>query len=129
MNGAENLIPKSKHDLRAVKNLQDVDPASVMTILDQLLDWTADGNWPVAKPMADFLVLLGEPIVPSLKKILNGDDATQKYFCLDLIVRQLPADLLQDLSPDLERLVENPNPEEVAEGIPELIGEMTSGRM
>jgi hypothetical protein len=51
--------------------VQDAGYAPAVPILDQLLGWVADGNWPVAEPMADFLATVGEPIVPALKKVLE----------------------------------------------------------
>ncbi|KQT03231.1 MULTISPECIES: DUF5071 domain-containing protein [unclassified Rhizobium] len=124
----KNLIPKSKHDLAAVKNLQKADPASITPILDQLFEWTEDGNWPVARPMADFLAAHGKLIVPLVRRVLNGNDLSYKYFCLDLVVRQLPAEAFSCLIQDLERLADNPTSEEIEEGLPELISEMTFAR-
>ncbi|MGO8470123.1 DUF5071 domain-containing protein, partial [Rhizobium leguminosarum] len=47
-------------------------------ILDDLLAWTADGNWPVAQPLARFIVTLGTPIVDPLLRVLRGNDSSQK---------------------------------------------------
>lgn len=114
---ANTLIPSSKFDIAAVSALEEAGYPAVASIIDDLLDWTADGNWPVAKPIADFLVTVGEPIAPSLKRVLGGKDAVHKYFCLELIVARLPQDVVRLLTPDLHRLADNPTADEVLEDV------------
>ncbi len=124
----DNLIPKNKHDLQAVQNLQGAEYASIIPILDQLLDWTADGNWPVAKPLASFLATLGDPIAPAMRKLLNGDDTIHKYWCLLMIVPQLRPEILSYLVPDLERLADNASIEEAAEDVSQLASKIIRQR-
>lgn len=123
MSAAKNLVPENKYDLRAVKNLQKADYASIVPLLDQLLFWIADGNWPVARPMADFLAALGEPIVPAVRRVFNGNDTIHKYYCLLMIVPQLRPEALNCLIQDLERLAFNPCADEIAEEVTQLAQE------
>ncbi|MBP1859585.1 DUF5071 domain-containing protein [Rhizobium herbae] len=119
-----DLIPKSKHDLEAVDALREASLSSIIPILDDLLDWTADGNWPIAKPLADFLVSIGAPLKPAVQRVLQGDDGPFKYFCLHLIVAQWPRDLKEDFQKELLRLVEYPSDHDIAEELPEVAEEI-----
>lgn len=113
----KSLVPRDKHDLAAVSAVEKAAYPAVAPILDDLLAWTADGNWPVAGPLARFLSSLGDPIVEPVMHVLAGNDSTWKYFCLDLIVRHLPADSIGRLHEALYQLSINPNDDDRAEGV------------
>ena len=103
-----SLLPRDKFDVDAVRAIADAGYPSIAPILDELLDWTADGNWPVARPLADYLVTLGDPLVASVSRVLRGRDGNHKENCIRLIVRGLPAETLASLEDDLRRLAEQP---------------------
>ncbi|MDO3436586.1 DUF5071 domain-containing protein [Rhizobium sp. CBN3] len=105
----KSLLPCHKHDLAAVSAIEKAGFPAVAPILDDLLAWIADGNWPVARPLARFLASLGNPIVEPVMHVLAGKDSGWKYFCLDLIVRHLPADSIGRLHEVLYQLAINPN--------------------
>ncbi|WP_137933121.1 DUF5071 domain-containing protein [Mesorhizobium comanense] len=115
----KDLIPRDKHDLDAVTAIQEAGYPAIAPILDELMEWTADGNWPVARPLARFLSTLGKPIIHPVLRVLRGDDPTFKYFCLVTIVSALPVEVLKALETDLERLAVNPNRLDKAEGVQE----------
>ena len=102
------LVPRDKFDTAAVDRLREADYASVEPILSELLDWTADRNWPVAAPLADFLITVGAPLVGPITHVLQGDDSTQKEHCLRLVVSRLPLAVLAELEGELRRLAERP---------------------
>jgi hypothetical protein len=103
-----HLIPSSKHDLAAVERLNAADRSEVVSIVGELLDWTADGNWPVAAPLATFLVSLEELLVPAVQRVLTGNDPSQIYFCLDLIVNKLPDEVVVKLERELQAIASRP---------------------
>ncbi|AGS22465.1 hypothetical protein NXC12_CH02740 [Rhizobium etli] len=113
----KNLVPRDKHDLAAVSAAEKAGYPAVASILDGLLEWTADGNWPVATPLGRFLASLGIPIVEPVAHVLAGNDSTRKYFCVDLIVRHLPADSLRGLHEVLGQLSTNPGEDDRAESV------------
>ncbi|MBB6409431.1 DUF5071 domain-containing protein [Mesorhizobium sangaii] len=115
----KGLIPRDKHDLDAVTTIQEAGYPAIAPILDELMEWTADGNWPVAHPLARFLSTLGRPIIEPVLRVLRGDDPTFKYFCLVTIVSALPVDVLKALESDLRRLAVNPSRWDKAEGVHE----------
>nr|WP_287382084.1 DUF5071 domain-containing protein [Mesorhizobium sp.] len=60
---AQRLLPRSKRDVDSIPFIIKAGYPAIAPILDELLDWTADSNWPVARPLADFLVTLGTPLI------------------------------------------------------------------
>ena len=102
------LIPRDKFDVAAVRAIADAGYPTIAPILDELVDWTADGNWPVARPLADYLTTLGNPLVAPVSRILRGTDGSHKQNIIRLIVRDLPLDTLGKLEDDLRRLAEQP---------------------
>ncbi|MER9404813.1 DUF5071 domain-containing protein [Mesorhizobium caraganae] len=106
---AQGLLPRNKHDLDSIPRIVKAGYPAIAPILDELLDWTADGNWPVARPLADFLVTLGPPLIDPISRILRGTDETHKWHCMNLILHKLPIEVLGGLEEDLRRLADHPN--------------------
>lgn len=115
MKGGHRLLPSDKFDVDAVRAIKDAGYPAIAPILDELFDWTADSNWPVARPLADFLITLGEPVVDPLKRILRGTDGSHKEHSIRLVVKGLPVEVLAKLEQELRRLVEHPSPDDVRE--------------
>ncbi|WP_082928023.1 DUF5071 domain-containing protein [Rhizobium bangladeshense] len=88
--------------------------------LDDLVSWVADGNWPVARPVADLLVSTGAGALPALRQVLQGSDAIHQYFMLLLVANRLPSDIAAVLRGDLERLATKPSTDQFREGVSEL---------
>ena len=113
----QSLQPRDKHDLDAIPLIVKAGYPAIAPILDELLDWTADSNWPVAAPLADFLVTLGTPLIDPVSRVLLGTDGVQKWHCINLIVQRLPIDILRGLKKDLRRLADHPSEDDRREGV------------
>ena len=109
------LIPKDKFDVDAVRAISEAGYPAIAPLMDELLDWTADSNWPVAQSLADFLITLGEPLVAPLSKILRGTDGSHKEHCLRLVVSRLPVEILAKVEHDLRRLADHPSADDQRE--------------
>lgn len=109
MPDARRLLPRDKFDVDAVRAIAAAGYPAIAPILDELVDWTADGNWPVARPLADYLVTLGEPLAAPVSRVLRGTDGSHKENCIRLIVSGLPAEILAELEDDLRQLAERPS--------------------
>jgi Domain of unknown function (DUF5071) len=109
-------FPEDKFDLDAVTKLEAIGYLATAPLLDRLVDWVADGNWPVARPVADLLVSTGAGVIPALLQLLRGRDAIHQYFALLLVVDRLPLDVAALLRSDLKQLVMSPSPEQIQEG-------------
>jgi hypothetical protein len=93
---------------------------AIAPFLDDLVFWVADGNWPVAGPVADLLVSAGTDAIPALRQVLQGSDAIHQYFMLLLVANRLPPDIAAALRGDLERLATKPTTDQIREGVSEL---------
>lgn len=109
MPDARRLLPRDKFDVDAVRAIAAAGYPAIAPILDELVDWTADGNWPVARPLADYLVTLGQPLAAPVSRVLRGTDGSHKENCIRLVVRRLPAETLAELEDDLRQLAERPS--------------------
>jgi hypothetical protein len=89
-------------------------------VLGDLVDWCVDSNWPVARILGPFLARIGLPVVPHVRAILDGDDATAKYHVICGIVDAMRPAARAELRAPLTRLAHSPTAREIAEGIPEL---------
>ena len=106
---ARHLLPRDKFDVEAVEAIAEAGYPAIAPVLEELVDWTADGNWPIARPLADYLVTLGEPLVAPVSRVLRGADGSHKENCIRLVVRDLPPDILRKLEADLRRLADQPS--------------------
>ncbi|PBC18790.1 DUF5071 domain-containing protein [Mesorhizobium sp. WSM4311] len=113
----QSLLPRDKYDLDSIPLIVKAGYPAVAPILDELLDWTADSNWPAASPLADFLVTLGPPLIDPISQVLQGTDGAQKWHCINLIVQRLPTDTLRGLEKDLRRLADYPSDDDRREEI------------
>lgn len=109
MPDARRLLPRDKFDVDAVRAIAAAGYPAIAPILDELVDWTADGNWPVARPLANYLVTLGQPLAAPVSRVLRGTDGSHKENCIRLIVSGLPAETLAELEDDLRQLAERPS--------------------
>lgn len=110
-----SLLPRDKFDVGAVNAIAKAGYPAIAPILDELIKWTADRNWPIARPLADYLVTLGEPLAAPVARVLRGSDGSHKENCILLIVRRLPAETLARLEDDLRRLADQPSEDDHCE--------------
>lgn len=71
-----HLLPKNKIDFESVEALLNhPNPANLVALLPDLLEWLQDVNWPIFEPVVT--VLLRAPqkdLVVQLRRVLRGDD-------------------------------------------------------
>lgn len=72
------LVPRDKNDLDAVRRLSEAGYPEVGPILGDLVKWIRIPDWPVCKPIGEFLVQIGAPAVPHLLAFLRRHD-TREY--------------------------------------------------
>jgi hypothetical protein len=107
-----------------VSKRQAIDYPDSAPLLDDIVAWPADGNWPVAKSLADLLVSIGPPTTPALQRLLQGADAAHQYFGLSLVVSRLPPDVAVHLRKDLKQIVKAPTTGQVLEGVSKLAADI-----
>lgn len=107
-----DLVPTSKHDLARAQAAVEAGYPAVAPILDELIEWLQDHNWPVARVLAPFLASIGEPLVPHIWRVLGTDDDVWKYWVIGILIRALPEDAAGEFRSELNRLCYHPQPHE-----------------
>ena len=90
MSGLSQLVPKDKLDLDTARAAVEAGYPLIAPILPDLLQWLQDCNWPVAHVLAPFLASIGEPLVPHVANVMEGDDYVWKYWMIGAIMRHSP---------------------------------------
>ena len=107
------LVPKDKFDCSCIERLKSVDIKEVEPILDALLEWIQDINWPVAKELIKVLPRFHKALIPHIKTIFNSNDDQWECWTLCLL-RDFPADTVKYLSSEIKRIAEYPTKEELS---------------
>nr|WP_294782331.1 DUF5071 domain-containing protein [uncultured Flavobacterium sp.] len=113
----ENLIPKDKFDFETVELLKKYSFEEIKPIIPDLLEWMQDMNWPISKPIADFLLPFKEQIAPELVTILKTNDGIWKYWILISFGKTIQNDLVLN---EIKRIAKNPTKEEIENDLPEI---------
>lgn len=87
---------------------------AVEYLLPDLFEWLHDMNWPGACKIADFLVSIGEPIVPYLKRILSARDYEDHANVIYYVVQELPPEIIRQLEDELIQLAWASSPGELS---------------
>jgi Domain of unknown function (DUF5071) len=98
------LLPHDKNDVDAVRRVVDVGYPTVEPILPDLLKWIREPEWPVCKPIAVFLVQIGEPLVPWLQRTLVRRDGRS---LIEPLIREVlphwPREYISPLTPFVDQ--------------------------
>ena len=78
------LLPRSTRDREAARAVIALGYPAVAPVLPDLLEWLQDYNWPVARPIGEFLASIPEPMVPHIRAVLDGNDLIWKYWCIEV---------------------------------------------
>ena len=115
----KTLIPKHKNDWSFDKscdinwyNYKELKP-----IIPELLIWLQDINWPVAKPISEYLKPMLPDILEELKPILNGNDSIWKYNILNIFFIETKSTYWKMISENIENLAFNPSDNDAKEEV------------
>ncbi|MBC3908932.1 DUF5071 domain-containing protein [Undibacterium umbellatum] len=99
-----DLYPRSSHDHERVLAVIAAGPKAAEPMLAVLFMWLQDINYPIAMPIADFLITVGDPLIPHIKKILRSNDDMWIYWVLQYVVERLSPEHIRALEPELYQL-------------------------
>lgn len=117
----KHLIPKDKFDFETVEKLKNYSFDEIEPIIPNLLEWLQDMNWPVSKPIADFLVPFSEEISSEILKILQSNDEMWKYWILLTFGKKIKnRSVLQEIT----RIAKNPTKDEIDNDVFEIAKEI-----
>lgn len=117
----KHLLPKDKFDIESVENLQNFSFEEIQPIVPDLLKWLQDCNWPVSKPIFNFLLPFTENISSNLLEILQGTDDIWKYWILSGFGDSITNNLVIE---EIKRIAFKPTKNEINEGIGEIALEL-----
>jgi Domain of unknown function (DUF5071) len=114
-----DLVPAHKHDLERAQAAVAAGYPAVASVLDDLLTWIQDINWPVARVLVPLLAGVGLPLAPYVQRILSSGDHVWKYNVIKFIIAESKV-LRQEFDAELRRLVASPTEIERKEELPEV---------
>jgi hypothetical protein len=121
------LLPKDKHDFDSVNKLKECDKDTLRKVIPDLLIWLQDTNWPISFAVRDILIQFDKELIPHFKQILNSNDGMWKYWILTKLVSRLTPDVRVELTQELVRLSNNPEPCDVDAEVDEAAQELLQG--
>src|SRR5580704_8988639 len=89
------LLPRNKHDCQAASAIIALGYPAVAPVLPDLLMWLQDFNWPVSRPISDFLATIPEPMAPHIRDVLQGNDLMWKYWCIHVLISKMPREVAE----------------------------------
>jgi hypothetical protein len=110
------LLPRDKIDEERVKILEGLPVKQLIPLVRHLMVWMQDVNWPIFHQIHRLLLRLDTSILlePIREVLTTTDDIWKTYVILGLVEARR-ADLAPALRAELERIVRDPTPGEIAE--------------
>jgi hypothetical protein len=120
----QQLIPKDKSDTETAEKLFGYSYDEIKPIVPELLTWIKDMNWPVAKPVSNYLETISEHLTADILKILRGTDDIWKYWTLRAFCLGNKKPLDEILRDEIKRIIINPTAGEKTEEVDEIAREI-----
>jgi hypothetical protein len=121
----KDLIPKHKHDIERAENLKNYSYSELKPIIPELLEWLQDCNWPVAKPVSEYLVSINVNITNEILDVLNTNDQIWKYWIISIFGRITNDTFVRN---EIIRIARNPTENESLEYVDEIANEIIKER-
>jgi|SRR6476469_1111220 len=99
------IIPNEKGDQEAIQNLRAASKEQILAAAKELVAWTEDYNWPVARHVCEALCPYVNQLQDHLLPILQGNDANWKVWCIRFLLGDAPVPLHPIYLTELERMV------------------------
>ncbi|MEL6252263.1 MAG: DUF5071 domain-containing protein [Bacteroidota bacterium] len=119
-----NLIPKDKGDVETAQKLFSYTYEEIRSIVPDLLGWIQDMNWPVARPVSEYLESISEDITEEILVILQGDDDIWKYWRIHVFGLWSKKEIHLLLLKEIKRIAESPTESETKEEVQEVALEL-----
>lgn len=103
------FLPLDKSDVVNTRALLSLGYPVLATYLKELLEWLQDGNWPISRPIGQFLLTIPEAIAPFIQEVLEGNDHQWKYWCIVRLIGEMTPTVAEQYRVELLRLAEYPS--------------------
>ncbi|AYN03199.1 DUF5071 domain-containing protein [Flavobacterium sp. 140616W15] len=115
-----DLIPKDKHDIERAENLKNYSYSELKSIIPELLEWLQDCNWPVAKPVSEYLGSINGDISKEILDIFETNDDVWKYWTISIFGKITNDKFIRD---EIIRIAMNPTKGEIIEEVDKIANE------
>jgi hypothetical protein len=102
------FFPLHKSDVANARALLALGYPALGPHLMELLEWLQDGNWPISRPIGEFLLTIPEAIAPLIQEVLAGEDHQWKYWCIVRLIGEMKPKVAEQFRSELLRLAEFP---------------------
>ena len=102
------FFPLHKSDIANTRALLALGYPALGPHLKELLEWLQDGNWPISRPIGEFLLTVPEAIAPLIQEVLAGEDHQWKYWCIVRLIGEMNPKVAEPFRFELLRLAECP---------------------
>ena len=113
----KKLIPKDKFDITTAEKLNNYSYEEIQSIIPSLLEWLQDMNWPVAKPISEYLISINEQITNEILDVFKTNDEIWKYWMISTFG---PVTQNKEIKKEIERIAKRPTNNERLEELDEL---------
>ena len=110
------LLPKNKFDNSNINRLFLLTDEEIKPIIYELLEWTQDYNWPIAKEIIPVLLEREDLIFPYIREILQSNDEEWIYWIIKLLLPSFSASHKNMLKDEIVRLT-NSSEEDYKENV------------
>lgn len=122
----KNLIPKNKGDLSAAEKLKNYSYEDLKEIIPNLLEWLQDFNWPVAKPVSEYLESIHDKITTELLAIVkSNEDEVWKYWIITIFGPIAQSPIIKN---EIIRIATSPTKNEMIQEVDEVAKEIVTRR-
>lgn len=118
------IVPADKSDFAACERLSAASDVELEAVLDDLLEWLQDINWPVAPLIISRLSLMGKALVVPVRKILAGTDEVWKYWIISSLCPLVKVEVQLEILDDLKKIAYSATESEKAEEVDQVAGEL-----
>jgi hypothetical protein len=123
----QQLIPKDKFDIETADKLSKYSYDEIKPIVPELLTWIQDMNWPVARPVSEYLQVISDHLTEDIIEILRGPDDVWKYWSLHVFGLWTTKPLDNRIIQELKRIIANPTKGEIEDGVQEVAQKIIGG--
>lgn len=113
----KKYLPQSKDDKDFIYYLNKLNAEEIQDDVPILLEWLQDGNWPAAKPVADFLISQLKLIQTEILDVLKSKDEVWKYWIIESLLIQTNISLHETILRALARISVYPTESEKETGL------------
>ncbi|RQO36700.1 DUF5071 domain-containing protein [Chryseobacterium sp. KBW03] len=122
----QDLIPKNKGDLSTAEKLKNYSYEDLKEIIPNLLEWLQDLNWPVAKPVSEYLESIHDKMTTELLAIIkSNEDEVWKYWIITIFGPITESPVIKN---EIIRIAISPTKNERIEEVDEVAKEIVTRR-